>query len=226
MSYELAGNANTIYVDANTASSGFAIVVVFSVFVFLAVWNGFALFRRYLTLRSEYRGFAMDERTKRKGVFVGACILGALVCLGLYAMNPQHESEQAQQGAAAVKAVKERFGLEAHRGFVPYDPSDDQNGLIGNRHIDGGRHDPPHAHHAGYLGGRRRQGALGQRGLRDRAAHRPRVHPHQRVRRGTRRGPVPLAGQGARGEGVATGRAGSGRRGTRLWRPPCRARAG
>ena len=72
MSYELAGNANTIYVDANTASSGFASVVVFSVFVFLAVWNGFALFRRYLTLRSEYRGFAMDERTKRKGVFVGA----------------------------------------------------------------------------------------------------------------------------------------------------------
>ncbi len=47
MSYELAGNANTIYVDANTASSGFAIVVVFSVFVFLAVWNGFALFRRH-----------------------------------------------------------------------------------------------------------------------------------------------------------------------------------
>lgn len=138
MSYELAGNANTIYVDANTASSGFAIVVVFSVFVFLAVWNGFALFRRYLTLRSEYRGFAMDERTKRKGVFVGACILGALVCLGLYAMNPQHESEQAQQGAAAVKAVKERFGLESHWEFAPYNPFDDQNDLIGNLYIDEG----------------------------------------------------------------------------------------
>lgn len=138
MSYELAGNANTIYVDANTASSGFAIVVVFSVFVFLAVWNGFALFRRYLTLRSEYRGFAMDERTKRKGVFVGACILGALVCLGLYAMNPQYESEQAQQGAAAVKAVKERFGLESHWEFAPYNPFDDQNDLIGNLYIDEG----------------------------------------------------------------------------------------
>ena len=138
MSYELAGNANTIYVDANTASSGFAIVVVFSVFVFLAVWNGFALFRRYLTLRSEYRGFAMDERTKRKGVFVGACILGALVCLGLYATNPQYESEQAQQGAAAVKAVEERFGLEAHWEFAPYNPFDDQNDLIGNLYIDEG----------------------------------------------------------------------------------------
>ena len=47
MSYELAGSANTICVDANTASSGFAIVAVFSVLVFLAVWNGFALFRRH-----------------------------------------------------------------------------------------------------------------------------------------------------------------------------------
>lgn len=138
MSYELAGNANTIYVDANTASSGFAIVVVFSVFVFLAIWNGFSLFRRYMTLCSEYRGFAMDERTKRKGVFVGACILGALVCLGLYATNPQYESEQAQQGAAAVKAVEERFGLEAHWEFAPYNPFDDQNDLIGNLYIDGG----------------------------------------------------------------------------------------
>lgn len=138
MSYELAGNANTIYVDANTASSGFAIVVVFSVFVFLAIWNGFALFRRYMTLCSEYRGFAMDERTKRKGVFVGACILGALVCLGLYATNPQYESEQAQQGAAAVKAVEERFGLEAHWEFAPYNPFDDQNDLIGNPYIDEG----------------------------------------------------------------------------------------
>ena len=138
MSYELAGNANTIYVDANTASSGFAIVVVFSVFVFLAIWNGFALFRRDMTLCSEYRGFAMDERTKRKGVFVGACILGALVCLGLYATNPQYESEQAQQGAAAVKAVEERFGLEAHWEFAPYNPFDDQNDLIGNLYIDEG----------------------------------------------------------------------------------------
>ena len=138
MSYELAGNANTIYVDANTASSGFAIVVVFSVFVFLAIWNGFALFRRYMTLCSEYRGFAMDERTKRKGVFVGACILGALVCLGLYATNPQYESEQAQRGAAAVKAVEERFGLEAHWEFAPYNPFDDQNDLIGNLYIDEG----------------------------------------------------------------------------------------
>lgn len=138
MSYELAGNANTIHVDANTASSGFAIVVVFSVFVFLAIWNGFALFRRYMTLCSEYRGFAMDERTKRKGVFVGACILGALVCLGLYATNPQYESEQAQQGAAAVKAVEERFGLEAHWEFAPYNPFDDQNDLIGNLYIDEG----------------------------------------------------------------------------------------
>lgn len=138
MSYELAGNANTIYVDANTASSGFAIVVVFSVFVFLAIWNGFALFRRYMTLCSEYRGFAMDERTKRKGVFVGACILGALVCLGLYATNPQYESEQAQQGAAAVKAVEERFGLKAHWEFAPYNPFDDQNDLIGNLYIDEG----------------------------------------------------------------------------------------
>lgn len=138
MSYELAGNANTIYVDVNTASSGFAIVVVFSVFVFLAIWNGFALFRRYMTLCSEYRGFAMDERTKRKGVFVGACILGALVCLGLYATNPQYESEQAQQGAAAVKAVEERFGLEAHWEFAPYNPFDDQNDLIGNLYIDEG----------------------------------------------------------------------------------------
>ena len=138
MSYELAGNANTIYVDANTASSGFAIVVVFSVFVFLAIWNGFALFRRYMTLCSEYRGFAMDERTKRKGAFVGACILGALVCLGLYATNPQYESEQAQQGAAAVKAVEERFGLEAHWEFAPYNPFDDQNDLIGNLYIDEG----------------------------------------------------------------------------------------
>lgn len=138
MSYELAGNANTIYVDANTASSGFAIVVVFSVFVFLAIWNGFALFRRYMTLCSEYRGFAMDERTKRKGVFVGACILGTLVCLGLYATNPQYESEQAQQGAAAVKAVEERFGLEAHWEFAPYNPFDDQNDLIGNLYIDEG----------------------------------------------------------------------------------------
>lgn len=145
MSYELAGNANTIYVDANTASSGFAIVVVFSVFVFLAIWNGFALFRRYMTLCSEYRGFAMDERTKRKGVFVGACILGALVCLGLYATNPQYESEQAQQGAAAVKAVEERFGLEAHWEFAPYNPFDDQNDLIGNLYIDeGGTTYPTH----------------------------------------------------------------------------------
>ena len=138
MSYELAGNANTIYVDVNTASSGFAIVVVFSVFVFLAVWNGFALFRRCMTLHGEYQGFAMDERTKRKGVFVGACILGALVCLGLYATNPQYESEQAQQGAAAVKAVEERFGLEAHWEFAPYNPFDDQNDLIGNLYIDEG----------------------------------------------------------------------------------------
>ena len=138
MSYELAGNANTIYVDVNTASSGFAIVVVFSVFVFLAVWNGFALFRRCMTLHGEYQGFAMDERTKRKGVFVGACILGALVCLGLYAANPQYESEQAQQGAAAVKAVEERFGLEAHWEFAPYNPFDDQNDLIGNLYIDEG----------------------------------------------------------------------------------------
>ena len=138
MSYELAGNANTIYVDVNTASSGFAIVVVFSVFVFLAVWNGFALFRRCMTLHGEYQGFAMDERTKRKGVFVGACILGALVCLGLYAANPQYESEQAQQGAAAVKAVEERFGLESHWEFAPYNPFDDQNDLIGNLYIDEG----------------------------------------------------------------------------------------
>ena len=80
----------------------------------------------------------MDERTKRKGVFVGACILGALVCLGLYATNPQYESEQAQQGAAAVKAVEERFGLEAHWEFAPYNPFDDQNDLIGNLYIDEG----------------------------------------------------------------------------------------
>ena len=37
MSYGLAGSANTIYVDVNTASSGFAIVAVFSVLAFLAV---------------------------------------------------------------------------------------------------------------------------------------------------------------------------------------------
>ena len=31
-----------------------------------------------------------------------------------------------------------RLALEAHWGFAPYDPSDDQNGLIGNLYIDGG----------------------------------------------------------------------------------------
>lgn len=138
MSYELAGSTNTIYVDVNTASSGFAIVAVSSVFAFSAARNGFALFRRRMTPRGEYRGFAMDERTRRRGVFVGACILGALVCLGLYATNPQYESEQAQQGAAAVKAVEERFGLEAHWEFAPYNPFDDQNDLIGNLYIDEG----------------------------------------------------------------------------------------
>ena len=138
MSYELAGNANTIYVDANTASSGFAIVAASSVLAFSAARNGFAPFRRHMTLRGEYRGFAMDERTKRKGVFVGACIPGALVCLGPYAMNPQYESEQAQQGAAAVKAVEERLALESHWESAPYNPFDDQNDLIGNLHIDEG----------------------------------------------------------------------------------------
>ncbi|WP_293816722.1 hypothetical protein [uncultured Parolsenella sp.] len=138
MSYGLAGSANTIYVDANTASSGFAIVAASSVLAFSAARNGLAPFRRHMTLRGEYRGFAMDERTKRKGVFVGACILGALVCLGLYAMNPRYEGERARQGAAAVKAVKERFGLESHWEFAPYNPFDDQNDLIGNLYIDEG----------------------------------------------------------------------------------------
>lgn len=136
MSYELAGNANTIYVDANTASSGFAIVAASSVFAFSAARNGLALFRRRMTLRGEYRGFAMDERTKRKGVFVGARIPGALVCPGPYAANPRYEGERAQRGAAAVKAVKERFGLESHWEFAPYNPFDDQNDLIGNLYID------------------------------------------------------------------------------------------
>lgn len=139
MSYGLAGSANTICVDVNTASSGFAIVAVFSVLAFLAVWNGFALFRRRMTPRGEYRGFAMDERTRRRGVFVGACILGALVCLGLYATNPRYEGGRARQGAAAAKAVGGGcLALEAHWGFAPYNPSDDQNGLIGNLSIDEG----------------------------------------------------------------------------------------
>ena len=138
MSYGLAGSANTICVDVNTASSGFAIVAVSSVFVFSAAWNGLAPFRRHMTLRGEYRDFAMDERTRRRGVFEGACIPGALVCLGLYAANPRYEGERAQRGAAAVEAVGGRLALESHWEFAPYNPFDDQNDLIGNLYIDGG----------------------------------------------------------------------------------------
>ncbi|WP_154054187.1 hypothetical protein [Olsenella uli] len=122
MSYGLAGSANTIYVDANTASSGFAIVAASSVLAFSAARNGLAPFRRHMTLRGEYRGFAMDERTRRKGVFVGACILGALVCLGPYATNPRYEGERARQGAAAVEAVGGALPSRRTGGLCPTTP--------------------------------------------------------------------------------------------------------
>ena len=136
MDYSLSGNANTIYVDVNTASSGFIIVTVCCLFLFFAVWFGMSFLGRWRALRNQYPGFAMDTKTKRAGIIAITCALGVLVSLAVYALNPNYEAEQAKQGQAAIEAVQERFHLDARWEFAPYNPTDDQNDLIGNLYIE------------------------------------------------------------------------------------------
>lgn len=138
MDYDMTGNPNTIYVDANTTSSTFIIIAVFSVFLFLAVWNGINFLRRRRALRQSYPGFSLDAKTKRQAIVAVACLIASLACLVVYAVNPNYEADQAQQGATAVRAVQDRFGLDAHWEFAPYNPFDDQNDLLGNLYIDEG----------------------------------------------------------------------------------------
>lgn len=136
MDYDMTGNLNTIYVDAYTASTGFAIITAFSICLFLAVWNGLNFLRRRRALRQSYPGFSLDAKTKRAGLIALGGFVGSLVCLVLFAVNPNYEAEQAHQGAAAVQAVQERFGLDARWEFAPYNPFDDQNDIIGNLYIE------------------------------------------------------------------------------------------
>lgn len=135
MSYEMSGNPNTIYVDVNAASSSFAIVVVFCIFLAVGVVCLFSFVSRWLGLR-RYPGFSMDGRTVLCGVGALACLVGCLLSLGAYALNPSYRAEQAAQGERAVAAVRERFGLDAHCEFVPYNPFDDEESSFGRLYID------------------------------------------------------------------------------------------
>ena len=142
MDYSMSGNMNTIYVDLNTSSTSFAIVTVACIFLFLAVWNGLKFKDRWFALRHDYPGFAMDAKTKRAGILAIVGLVGALLGVAVYAVNPNYEAERAQQGAAGVEAVNERFGLDARWEFSPYTPFDGQTDLIGKLYIvaDGGEY--------------------------------------------------------------------------------------
>ena len=129
MSYDMAGNPNTIYVPVDTSSSGFAIVAVFSVFLFLAVWNGLKFWGRVRALRASYPGFAMDAKTRSKGLFALGCLVASVACVGLYALNPNYAAEQEAQANVAIEAIADRFGLDARWELSPYNPLDGEDRL-------------------------------------------------------------------------------------------------
>lgn len=135
MTYEMSGNPDTIYVDVNTATPGFALIIVFVVFLGVGVVCLLTFVSRWLGLR-RYPGFSMDGGTVLRGVGALVCLAGCLASLGAYALSPSYRAEQAAQGERAVAAVRERYGLDAHCEFVPYNPFDDEDTSFGRLYID------------------------------------------------------------------------------------------